>query len=201
MSKKNIELKPGGESRQRTLVIGLVCLFIGFFMGVGFTTYKINRTQKAVSGSNPSVDYEKKASSLEAQVAQNPENTSAWTQLGDVYYDTDQYSKAVEAYKKSLALYPENADVLTDLGVMYRRSGRPGMAIKSFDKAISIDHKHEAARFNKGIVLMHDLNQKEKALKVWEELLEINPIAMVGKDQSLDQLIKHYKEHKKNTSE
>ncbi len=41
---------------------------------------------------------------------------------------------------------------------------------------------------------MHDIKDCEGHL-VWEALLEINPISMVGNGQSLDQLIRHYKEH------
>ena len=41
---------------------------------------------------------------------------------------------------------------------------------------------------------MHDLGDREGAIESWEELLEINPAAMAGKDQSVDQLVAHYKE-------
>lgn len=41
---------------------------------------------------------------------------------------------------------------------------------------------------------MHDLNDREGALKTWEALLAINPVARVGNDQSLEQMIRHYKE-------
>ena len=191
----NIISGPKYMTRQNAVIIGLICLFIGFIMGVGVTTYKTNRISDQGTGNNKSVDYEKKARELEAQVAQSPENTAAWTELGHVYYDTNQFGKAIGAYKKSLALNPENPDILTDLGIMYRHDSQPEKAIESFDKAISIDQKHETARLNKGIVLMNDLKEREEALEVWEELLEINPIAMADKDQSLDQLIKHYKEH------
>ena len=72
------------------------------------------------------------------------------------------------------------------------------MAIESFDRAAAIDTKHEPARFNKGIVLLHDLKDQNGAIKAWEDLLEINPLAMAGNNQSVDQLIKHYKEGHEN---
>lgn len=82
----------------------------------------------------------------------------------------DKFEKAISAYTKSLELHPENPDVWTDLGVMYRRSDQPVEAIKAFDKAIGIDPKHEASHLNKGIVLMHDLYDREGAIQVWEAL-------------------------------
>ena len=64
------------------------------------------------------------------------------------------------------------------LGIMYRRSGQPQKAIEAFDRAIATDPKHENSRFNKGIVLMHDLNDREGAIAAWEELVEVNPNAL-----------------------
>ncbi len=112
--------------------------------------------------------------------------------MGHVYFDTNQFNKAIEAYEKAITIDPGNPDIFTDIGVMYRPSGQPRKAIASFDKAILIDQKHETARFNKGIVLMNDLKERDKALAVWEALLEINPIKMISQNQSLDQLIQHY---------
>jgi tetratricopeptide (TPR) repeat protein len=84
---------------------------------------------------------------------------------------------------------------------MYRRSGQARKAVEKFDKAVAVDPNHETARFNKGIVLMHDLGDRDGAVRAWEELLEINPLAMAGNNQSIDQMVKHYKEgHDKNTS-
>ena len=48
---------------------------------------------------------------------------------------------------------------------------------------------------------MHNLSDSDGAIRAWEDLLEINPFAMVGNNQSVDQMLKHYKEdHDKNTS-
>lgn len=182
-------------TRQNTIMIALICLFVGFILGAGFTSFKLTNSSSSETNNHGVVDYEKKEKEFKDVLAKNPGNVSAWTQLGHVYFDTDQFPKAIEAYKKSLSLESNNPDILTDLGIMYRRNKQPEKAIASFDRAILIDHRHESSRFNKGIVLMNDLNEQNKALDVWEKLLEINPIAMASKDQSLDQLIKHYKEH------
>ncbi|MBA3010083.1 MAG: tetratricopeptide repeat protein [Proteobacteria bacterium] len=182
-------------TKQKALFIGLIGVFIGFVFGVWYTTYKLDRNSSADTQTPQSIDYTKKIKNLLAQIANSPNDVSTWTQLGHAYYDTEQFAKAIDVYIKSLSLKPDNPDVLTDLGIMYRRSNQPDMAIESFDKAIRIDPKHESSRFNKGIVLMNDLKEREKALETWEKLLEINPIFMSSKDQSLDQLIKHYKEH------
>jgi tetratricopeptide (TPR) repeat protein len=198
MSKKKI--KDTSLMLKQTAILFVICAFVlGFLTGVVFTVYKTNSASTPVFDNGQEIDYAQRAKLLEAEVMKNQGNTAAWIQLGHVYFDTDQYQKAIDAYLKALELDPTNADVLTDLGIMYRRNGQPQKAIESFDRAVAIDPKHEPARFNKGIVLMHDLKDQNGAIKAWEDLLEINPLAMAGNNQSVDQLIKHYKEGHENT--
>jgi tetratricopeptide (TPR) repeat protein len=117
----------------------------------------------------------------------------AWVEIGNAYFDTNQYKKSIQAYSKALELKPENADVWTDMGVMYRKDGRPEEAIKAFDKAIAVNPRHEVSRLNKGIVLFHDLQDAPGAIRAWEGLLEINPTAMAPGGMSVDQMVQGLK--------
>jgi len=200
MNKKNKKNIPT-MAKRTAMIIAAATFVLGFLVGAGFEIFKTDSIPGIPSSSNTAVDYVQRAKALENEVINNPRNTQAWIQLGHVYFDTDKYGKAINAYEKALKLNPSNADVLTDLGIMYRRSGQFRKAVEKFDKAITVDPRHQNARLNKGIVLMHDLGERNGAIRAWEELLKINPFAMVGKDQSLDQMLKHYKEgHDKKTS-
>jgi cytochrome c-type biogenesis protein CcmH/NrfG len=188
-------------SKQAAMIIAAITFAFGFLAGAGFMFFKNDQAPNVVSNSGTTMTFAQKAKALESEVMINPQNTNAWIQLGHIYFDTDKYDQAINAYEKALKLNPNNANVLTDLGIMYRRKGQPHQAIEKFDKAIMVDPKHQNARLNKGIVLMHDLKDYDGAIKAWEDLLEINPFAMVGNNQSLDQFIRQYKEsHDKNTS-
>jgi cytochrome c-type biogenesis protein CcmH/NrfG len=132
--------------------------------------------------------------SLEDETVKNPQNADTWIRLGNAYFDSDQYQKAIPAYQKAVAIEPDNPDVLTDLGIMYRENKQPEKAVEMFSKAMSLDPKHENSRMNKGIVLLYDLKDEQGAVQAWEELLEINPIAKFGDDQTIDELVRHYKE-------
>jgi tetratricopeptide (TPR) repeat protein len=92
-----------------------------------------------------------------------------------------------------LEISPDNANVWTDMGVMYRRNGNPQEAINAFDKAIEADPKHEVSRMNKGIVLLHDLKDTDGAIKAWEGLLEVNPVAMAPTGRSVDEMVQQIK--------
>ena len=180
------------------IIVALITFVVGFVIGVVFSSSQSTPVVKTVAqqpapGGQPSQglapDQAASILRLESEVAANPENLQAWTSLGHIYFDTGNSSKAIKAYNKSLELQPNDANVWTDLGVMYRRNKQPFEAIKAFEKALSYSPTHEQARFNTGIVLMYDLNDKAGAKKVWEELLTINPVAMAPNGQSVKEMI------------
>jgi cytochrome c-type biogenesis protein CcmH/NrfG len=180
--------------RQKALILAAIMFLIGFFTGSAVAIYKTSSLPNVSQKRSNVEDLSIKSESLEKEVKKNPDNANAWIQLGHIYFDTDRYQQAIDSYEKALELNPNNPDVLTDLGVMYRRSGQPREAIKKFDMAVAVNPKHETARFNKGIVMMHDLGDREGAIQAWEDLLEINPVAMASNNQTVDQMVKHYKE-------
>lgn len=191
-----LKIIEGNYVRKETfLIITLLALAVGFFGGVVFAVFKSDSKipgQSIPMQSQPqttaSVDADRIAA-LERQAKANPDNAQAWTELGNVYFDSNQYEKAINAYRKSLELDPSNPDVWTDMGVMYRRSGKPEEAIKAFDQAIAADPKHELSRMNKGIVLLHDLNDFDGAIRAWEGLLEVNPVATAPNGISIDEMV------------
>jgi cytochrome c-type biogenesis protein CcmH/NrfG len=196
MAKKT---SPGSSNvSQQTLVTSIVvALMVGFFGGLVFGIYKTSSgLPGGQSGGMPQDDG--RAQMLQAltdKVRQDPNDVASWIQLGHLNFDRNAVPQAIEAYEKALALQPDNAPVRTDLGIMYRRANRPEDAVREFERAIAIDPKLENAYFNKGIVLLHDLDDREGAIRSWEALLEINPVAMAPNGQSVDELIVHYRQH------
>ena len=199
MTKKSNNVK---DMVNKTTLYGvaLLCLAAGFLGGVVFSIYKSSGPPAAVQAPVQTEvgDRSRELEALTKETAQNPANVTAWIELGNLYFDTGQFDKAIWAYQKSLDIDSKNANVWTDMGVMYRRSNRPQEAIKAFDKAIQVDPKHEIARFNKGIVLLHDLDDPESGIKAWEDLLTVNPLAMAPNGKSVDELVVIYKKNLKN---
>lgn len=104
-----------------------------------------------------------------------PANADILVKLGNAHFDREAYEKAIGAYSKALAIDTRNADVLTDLGIAYRRTKKPKKALDAFRKAAQIDASHSMSRYNQGVVLFHDLNDAEGAMKAWQEFLQIEP--------------------------
>ncbi len=192
--------KRGSTNKNSQLVIWFFIFVAGFLAGVAFTVYKGNIIGSAPSSStgvqsqsqNNAGDHQA-IHDLEAEVATHPDNFENWIQLGHLYYDADQPEKAIAAYTKSLALHAGDANLLTDLGVMYRRTEKPEKALELFNQAIKIDPNHLPSRFNKGIVLMYDLDDPQSAIAAWDELLAINPEAKTGSGEPIREFVEKIK--------
>jgi cytochrome c-type biogenesis protein CcmH/NrfG len=184
MAKKQ-KVEQGQYIRKETFyMVTLLALAVGFFGGVVFAVFKsdskapVSSAPAQMGSPAPAPASSDRIAALERQTQAEPGNVKAWTELGNAYFDSNQYEESISAYRKSLELDPSNPNVWTDMGVMYRRAGKPEDAIKAFDQAIAADPKHEVSRMNKGIVMLHDLNDFNGAIQAWEGLLEVNPIAM-----------------------
>lgn len=186
-------------SEKKGVSYGVVALAFaaGLLAGVLLTLYKTGGPPPADlhnhAAQKTSADFSDHIAALESKTSRNPGDIEGWIQLGNLYFDSDLPDKSIAAYEKALALNPDNADVLTDQGVMYRKIGKFDKAVQNFDKAVGVDPRHEIARFNKGIVLMHDLNDPEGAVRAWEELLAVNPLAMAPNGLSIDEMLKKMK--------
>ena len=206
---KNKDNLENGIVKKHTLVSAVVVsLIIGFIGGTVYSTVKLGgqspvqtKVSANVNQANIDQDHADEMSSrilnLEQYLKANPKDPKAWAQLGNIFFDSDQFANAVDAYQKSLEITPGQIGVLTDMGVMYRRNKQPQKAIEAFDKAILIDPSFETSRFNKGIVLLHDLNDVEGGIRTWEKIVEINPVAMAPNGESVDSLIQRMKGRKK----
>ncbi len=190
-----VEIKMSGYVKSENVIWFVVAaLLIGFITGVAFGIYKsgpIADPHQSAPPAGMDVERQQTIDTLKAQTEQDPKDVAAWIQLGHQYFDASLSNEAIGAYEKALALEPKNANVWTDLGVMYRRSDNPEKAMEAFDRAMKIDPKHEISRFNKGIVLFHDLKDEKGALAAWESLLAINPNAKSPGGQTVRELVDH----------
>lgn len=120
-------------------------------------------------------DTQKQISVLQSLLRDDPKNEKALIELGNLYFDANQFDPAIQAYSKALELNPKNADVRTDMGIMFRRKGDFDRAIAAFKKAAEDDPKHVNSRYNLGVVLLHDKGDVKGAIKAWEDFLKVEP--------------------------
>jgi len=189
---------PRGLNRETALLVGALCMIVGFIGGVVFQAYRSGSVGEQSPAHRPAaVDPVERNRSetaadveaFEAMVSAQPESAEAWMHLGNACFDAGRHEDAIRAYQRSLKIDPSDANVWTDLGVMYRRAGRPREAVEAFDRAIAADPAHEASRFNKGIVLLHDLEDPSGAVAAWKGLLRINPAATTANGRPVSDIV------------
>jgi len=61
--------------------------------------------------------------------------------------------------------------------------------VAAFNRAIAVDPNHEQSRINKGILLFFNLNDRDGAMKAWEELLKIHPDALMPNGEPVSEFI------------
>lgn len=165
--------------KKENLLFLVVALVVGLLVGIIVGNKGGSGSSSSTSGpapvTAPVTNYEQNIKMLQEVVAKEPENRSAWVQLGNNYFDTNQYMQAVEAYDKALELDGNDPNVLTDQGVMFRKLGWYDRAVQNFEKAYQLNPGHSQSLYNLGIVYRYDLNDFDKAIAAWEKFLEVAP--------------------------
>ena len=166
--------RPGTET---LITVAVICFAAGYVLsallgGFSFWSERPQARQSPVEGVSTRPDW---IGDLEKRVAEDSGDARLWAELGNAYFDTNQHQRAIDAYQESLAISPNNSNVITDMGIMYRRLDLPENAIEAFDRAIEVDPSHQFALYNKGLVLLHDLNDQTGAIRAWEALVKLSP--------------------------
>ena len=115
------------------------------------------------------------AQPLLQQLESDSKNAALLYQIGNLYYDAQQYPEAVKYYENSLKIDPKATDVRTDMATAYHLMGQPDRAIQEYDAVLKIDGKHANALFNEGMVKWQDKMDLNGAIVLWKRLLEAHP--------------------------
>jgi cytochrome c-type biogenesis protein CcmH/NrfG len=178
--------------KETVILYVVIALVVGFVGGVTVgilwmtkgseKTAMVQKPQMAPPGApapappaRDSIEAASQVQTLKEILKKDPKNLPAWVELGNLYFDTDQPKEAIEAYSRYLAVKPDNPDVRTDMGIMYRKLGQFDRALEEFRKAARSDPKHVNSRYNIGLVLLHDKQDIQGAIKAWEEYLKVDP--------------------------
>ena len=123
----------------------------------------------------------------------DPVNVQLLADIGNVYYDAQQYPTAVDYYGRALKIAPENTSVRTDLGTAQWYLGNADDAIAQFNQALKYEPNKANALFNLGIVKWQGKMDVDGAVAAWQKLLATNP-NYEAKDK-VEELIAQAKKH------
>ncbi len=133
------------------------------------------------------------AAPLVEKLKTDPANAGLLENIGNIYYDTQQYPTAIDYYQRALKVEPANAGVRTDMATAYWYTGNADTAIAEFQKSLTYEPNKANTLFNLGIVEWQGKMDIDKATAAWQKLLDTNP-NYEGKDKVLE-LMAQAKKH------
>jgi tetratricopeptide (TPR) repeat protein len=107
---------------------------------------------------------------LQNAVARDPENPKLLTELGNAWYDREDWDRAISAYEKARRKAPDDANLLSDLGAAYRNRGDFKRAVALFERARQKDKEHWQSLLNLVLIHAYDLHDSAGAQKWFDEL-------------------------------
>ena len=176
--------------------LAVICLLVGIAAGwfirgsknspfdqVAATTpmgMAIGTGSQQVSNGEPTPDQmrlmaDRQAKPLLEQLKGNSENPELLANIGNVYYDAQQFPTAIDYYQRALKLQPANTGVRTDLATAIWYTGNIDKAIEEFNKSLSYEPTKPNTLFNLGIVKWQGKMDVQGAMAAWQKLLDANP--------------------------
>ena len=172
--------RSGKAPRHAAAIVSLVVLPViagGLYFELGSPelAYSPAMAENVVAPAQASI--ETLIEQAEAHLQSDPEDGRGWEVLAPVYMRLDRYSDAVVAWRKALVLLGETAERDANLGEALTAEANgvvTGEADEAFTRAVTIDKTIVSARYYLGVAAEQD-GQREKAAKIWRELLTDAP--------------------------
>ncbi len=208
----NQTTRQNGWERTQAYVLAAGCLVVGIIVGYVFrgsasqvsapsASPAVAASQGAPAGAQAQVTpaqlkhmADKQAEPLLAKLQSSPNDPTLLAQIGNIYYDTQNYKEAIQFYEQSLKADPANSNVRTDFGTSYYYLGDADRALQEFQTALKYDPKHIQTMFNAGMVQWKGKGDAKTAVATWEQLLKIAPADFPARAQVKD-LIEKAKAH------
>lgn len=117
---------------------------------------------------------------LEEAAGKDPKDVQSRVQLGNMFFDAEQYPQAITWYEQALALSPADTNVSTDLGVAYYYTNQADRALAQFEQSLKVDPKHVKTLLNVGIVRAFGKQDLEGAGRAWQQVVDLSPDSPEG---------------------
>ncbi len=126
------------------------------------------------------------AAPLLERLNSEPHNAQLLADLGNLYYDAQQYPAAIDYYQRSLQVQPGNTNVRTDMATAMWALGDADKAIEQLNTVLKAEPTKPNALMNLGIMQWRGKMNAPAAVAAWEKLLAANPnFEAKGKVQQL----------------
>jgi len=181
--------------RAEAIVFGIVGSLFGLIIGWVLGTQQAQRSRPAPSPmvqAAPAAQQQQQSApqpvpldaervkALEGAAAQNANDAQSRVQLGNMFFDAEQYSQAINWYEQALKINPNDPNVSTDLGVAYYYTNNPDRALTQFEHSLKVDPKHIKTLLNVGIVRAFGKQDLPGAARAWQQVVDLSPDSPEG---------------------
>lgn len=151
-------------------------LFVGALVGfgAGYFAGGGGRPRGAAQGPAESPTGDRLAD-LTRAVDRDPENPEFLMDLGNLYYDREDWGKAIAMYEKARRKAARNPNLLSDLGAAHRNLGEFDLAVAFFQKARESNPDHWQSLLNWTLVEAYDRRDSKAAQRLFDEVKQRYP--------------------------
>ena len=180
--------------RAEAIVFGIAGILFGLIIGWVLGSQQAGRTERVAApvaqaapasqqppaSPQPVALDQERVKALEAAAAQNAKDAQPRVQLGNMFFDAEQFSQAINWYEQAIKISPNDANLSTDLGVAYYYTNQPDRALAQFEHSLRVDPKHIKTLLNVGIVRAFGKQDLPGAAKAWQQVVDLSPNSPEG---------------------
>ena len=180
--------------RADAIVFGIAGTLFGLIIGWVLGSQQAGRTarvaapmaqaapasQQPPASPQPVALDQERVKALEAAAAQNAKDAQPRVQLGNMFFDAEQFSQAINWYEQAIKISPNDANVSTDLGVAYYYTNQPDRALAQFEHSLRVDPAHIKTLLNVGIVRAFGKQDLPGAARAWQQVVDLSPNSPEG---------------------
>ena len=137
-------------------------------------------------------EFEKAIVEFEAALQIDPDNVSARSNLGVVYYNLGRLDEAIQQYQEAIARAPSDADIHSNLAAAFVQKGQLDKALQEYESAVDINPELAEAHFGLGVVYQQT-GRTDEAIAAFERFQALD----TGGDAMATDLAKQYLEQLK----
>jgi len=104
----------------------------------------------------------------------DPNDAEAYFNLGNAYYDSNDFEQAIESYEAAIRLDPKNMDAYGGLSACYWETGPFTKAVETWKRALEVDPDYNLAHLDLAFNYAN-LGRYEEAIAKWKYLIELEP--------------------------
>ncbi len=126
-------------------------------------------------------DYQKAMVHYDTALSIDPNDSTSWCHMGNMYAFEGKKEEALKAYDKALKSDPKNPFAWNNKGAVFQQMGRDEDALICFDKAIQFSPRMFDAHLNMAR-LFSKMGHATDALEHYQIALDINPASEAAKE-------------------